>query len=162
MIQLYATLASKVYWRYIESARTRHRIMWTDTFSLTKREDPILYMPFWEWQMGYMNPVWQCALSINHFEFCGWYRSFIISPHILLPAIILAISVLKFIPIPQKNDNLGATSSTFRLATSTEILTYSSPSSMVNANSKAASAPASCMWYPDTLNELNMGMLTEA
>ena len=39
----------------VESARIRHRIPWTDTFRSTKRDNTLLYMPFWEWQMRYMN-----------------------------------------------------------------------------------------------------------
>ena len=37
--------------------------------------------------------------------------------------------------------------------------TYSSPSAIVKASSSTASAPASCMWYPEMEIELYFGML---
>ena len=39
----------------VEPARIRHGMPWTKTFGSTKRDDPLLCMMFWEWQMGYMN-----------------------------------------------------------------------------------------------------------
>ena len=44
---------------------------------------------------------------------------------------------------------------------STAVRTYSRPSASVNASSSFASAPASCMWYPDTEIELNLGMCSD-
>lgn len=64
--------------------------------------------------------------------------------HKSLAALSLAISMWKFIPIAKKNENLGATSSTFNPAFSAALI-YSRPSAKVNANSSLLSAPASYM-----------------
>jgi hypothetical protein len=52
--------------------------------------------------------------------------------------------------MPKKNDSLGATVSTESPAL-TAAARYCRPSAIVRPNSSIESAPASWMWYPDTL-----------
>jgi hypothetical protein len=89
--------------------------------------------------------VWQCVRSIIDSGFFGskCLRSSVAQSK--RAARSLATSMKKFIPIEKKNDRRGAKSSIdkprFRAAR-----TYSRPSAIVNASSKSADAPASCMW----------------
>jgi 15,16-dihydrobiliverdin:ferredoxin oxidoreductase len=38
----------------IDQAESAHGMPWTETIGLTDQMDPLLYMPFWEWQMKHM------------------------------------------------------------------------------------------------------------
>jgi len=35
----------------IEEAQSAHGIPWSDIIGKSNKDDPLLYMPFWEWQM---------------------------------------------------------------------------------------------------------------
>ncbi|KAL3796874.1 hypothetical protein HJC23_008827 [Cyclotella cryptica] len=38
----------------LEEASVQHGMPWTSTIGRTEEKDPLLYMPFWEWQMNFM------------------------------------------------------------------------------------------------------------
>jgi 15,16-dihydrobiliverdin:ferredoxin oxidoreductase len=38
----------------VEESEKAHGMPWRDTVGSTDKEDPLLYMPFWEWQMDFM------------------------------------------------------------------------------------------------------------
>lgn len=38
----------------VEEAQVAHGMPWSDTIGKSKEENPLLYMPFWEWQMKFM------------------------------------------------------------------------------------------------------------
>ena len=38
----------------VEEAFTQHGMPWSTTIGKTEEKDPLLYMPFWEWQMNFM------------------------------------------------------------------------------------------------------------
>lgn len=38
----------------MSEAESAHAMPWTSTFGRTEEADPLLYMPFWEWQLDYM------------------------------------------------------------------------------------------------------------
>jgi 15,16-dihydrobiliverdin:ferredoxin oxidoreductase len=39
----------------LEEASIQHGMPWSTTIGKTEEQDPLLYMPFWEWQMNFMN-----------------------------------------------------------------------------------------------------------
>src|SRR6056297_193068 len=69
----------------------------------------------------------------------------------------LATSMYRFMPMPKKKERRGANLSTSKPACWAARM-YSIPSAMVKASSSLASAPASCMWYPEMEIELYFGM----
>ena len=104
----------------------------------------------------------------DHPDVCEWVRNaidfgsfglncFTILAQSIRAARILAISIKWFIPIAQKNDRRGAKASISR-PDLMPVRRYSRPSAKVYASSMSAVAPASCMWYPEILILLNLGI----
>jgi hypothetical protein len=96
--------------------------------------------------------VWECVRSESDFGFFGW-NWFTSRAHSNRAARSLAISMKKFMPMPQKNDSRGANASTSSPA-ARPARRYSTPSARVYASSRSAVAPASWMWYPEMEMEL--------
>ncbi len=88
--------------------------------------------------------VWQWVRSASDFGLDG-LNCCITRAHSSRAARSLAISMKKFMPMAKKKLSRGAKASTSRPWASAA-RTYSMPSAIVNASSRSAVAPASCMW----------------
>jgi len=50
----------------LEEAQVAHGMPWDDTIGRSDHEDPLLYMPFWEWQMDFMSESLTNLRPIEH------------------------------------------------------------------------------------------------
>ena len=100
--------------------------------------------------------VCECVRNASDFGFLG-LNCATISAQSTRAARILATSMKKFLPTPQKKLRRGANAS-MSMPALTPVRRYSSPSASVYASSRSAVAPASCMWYPEIEMQLNLGM----
>ena len=50
----------------LEEAQVAHGMPWEDTIGRSDHEDPLLYMPFWEWQMDFMSDALTNLRPIEH------------------------------------------------------------------------------------------------
>ena len=50
----------------LDGAQAAHGMPWSDTIGNSNQDDPLLYMPFWEWQMDFMSDALTNLRPIEH------------------------------------------------------------------------------------------------